>query len=277
MTTPSQAPVRYPSGVSTHYKWGPLANFGLPDPNFYQVVEDDFYGLTTADGLWTSYVTGTGAALANVAGDGGQWLFTTSSSGAGTSAIENKVAGFTLPPATYVGTGLTATNWPSKKVFFATRINITTVASTTFVAGLINQSATPSTSPTDGIFFTASSATNMTIQAYSASTQLFSVAIPAATLSSYYVNAGWVDLAFEYTRGQDVLAFVGFPLFGWQPASAWTSTTAPPANLGPVAAYRAASATPAWTPTTAVLTPALVFAGTAMTAYADFILAAKER
>jgi hypothetical protein len=283
MTVPSQVPTRFPSGVSTDNKWGPLGAYGLPNPAFYQTVFDDFYSLTTADGLWTIYTTGTGAAVANVSGDGGQWKFTTSSSGAGTVAIENDVAGFTIPPASYTGTGLTATNFPAKKLFFATRINLTAVSAQTFVAGLINQSATPSTSPTDGIFFTGSSGTNMTVQAYSSSTQTWSVSIPTAAQAPY-VAGGWMDLAFHVTRSMDVEMYVGFPMFGWVPQQAAFSSTStnsatnntlnPPA--GYVAAYRVA-VTGAWTPTTAVLTPALVFSGTAQTAYADFIFAAKER
>jgi hypothetical protein len=201
---------------------------------------------------------------------------TTSSSGAGTAAIENNVGGFILPPATYTGTGLSAIVYPSKKVFFLARINIAAVANNTWVAGLINQSATPSTSPTDGIFFTASSATNMTLQAYSSSTQLWSVAIPSAVLTLYYGNNLWLDLGFYYDRLQNVYAFVGFPMVGWVPASAWVNATQPPANNGAIAAYQT-QVSGTWTPSTLALTPAVVFSGTAQTARVDFVMAAKER
>ena len=279
MTTPSAVPVRYPSGVSTDYPWGPLANFGMQNPFFYQVLQDDLFDSLATNPQLTSVLTGTGAAVAQSAGDGGQYLLTTSTSGAGTAGIIGKVNNFFLPPATYTGTGLTATLFPSKKVFFACRINVTTVASETVYAGLI-PAATTTSLPTDGIFFQLTSATSITLTAYSGSTLQWTLTLPATALSGNiaYANAQWLDLAFFMDRLQNVYAFAGFPLFGWTPASAWTGANPAslPGPLGAIAAYQT-GVSGAWTPTPNGLTPGIIVSGTIQTAYADFIMAAKER
>lgn len=277
MTSPSQVPVRFPSGISTDYQWGPLAMYAQPNPFMYQTVFDDFLGTLAGDENASAYTTGTGATVTQVAGDGGQLLFTTSSTGAGTAGIRGPANNYYLPPALYTGTGLTATLYPSKKVFFATRINVTTIAGTTLYAGLMPQGTTTAL-PTDGIFF-AASASAIVLEAYSASTQQWSLAIPATLAGGGYANATWLDLAFYMDRLQNVYAFAGFPLFGWQPQSAWTgvnNVNATPGPLGAVAAYQT-SVSGAWTPTTAGLTYAMLATGTQQTVYTDFIFAAKER
>jgi hypothetical protein len=279
MTTPSQVPVRYPSGVTTDYQWGPLANSGAGNPFFYQTISDDFMGLVAGNENWATVTSGTGAAVAEVAGDGGQWLLTTSTAGAGTAGIKGNANNFFLPPATFSGAGLTATLYPSKKVFFLCRINVTTVASTTVYAGLV-PSTTTTALPTDGIFFALTSASAGVLQAYSASAQLWSVAIPLTTLAGgAYANAQWLDLGFYMDRSQNVYAFAGFPLVGWLPPSAWTGinnvNAAPPA-LGAVAAYQT-GVSGAWTPTVVGLTPAVIASATIQTVYMDFLMASKER
>ena len=84
-------------------------------------------------------------------------------------------------------------------------------------------------------------------------------------------------------RQQNVYAFLGYPLVGFLPAQAWSgvnNVNAQPTPKAAVAAYQSvyngAIINP-WTPTTAALTPAVIMSGTTQTAYADFILAAKER
>lgn len=282
MTAPSQVPVRYPSGVSTDQAWGPLANFGLPNPFMYQVMMDDFMGSIAGDEKFTTVVSGTGAATTSVAGDGGQWLMTTSTSGAGTAGIIGTKNTFVLPPQLYTGSGLTATLYPTKKVFFLARINVTAPTTTTGYAGLMPSTTTTGV-PTDGIFFTFTSPTNVTLNAYSASALTWSVPIPAAALSLYYTAASWLDIGFYMDRQQNVYAFLGYPLVGFLPAQAWSgvnNVNAQPTPKAAVAAYQSvyngAIINP-WTPTTAALTPAVIMSGTIQTAYADFILAAKER
>ncbi len=279
MTSPSQVPARFPSGVSLDYPWGPFARNGAGNPFFYQQVYDDFMGAVSGNDNFKSVTSGTGATVTEVAGDGGQWLLTSSSSGAGTAGVIGNIGNFVIPPATYAGTGLTAVQYVGKKVFFACRINVTTVAAATIYAGLV-PSGTTTSLPTDGIFFAITSATAGVLEAYSSSTKLWSITLPMATLSNNiaYGNAQWLDLAFEVDRGLNVSAFAGFPLFGWLPASAWTGTNnvnAAPGPLGKIAQYVTPSA--GWTPPTANLTPAVILTATALTCYVDFLYGAKER
>lgn len=283
MASPSQAPVRYPSGVSTDFPWGPFANLGMPNPFMYQYMYDDFYETVASDGFLTTVLSGTGAAAALTSGDGGQILLTTSTAGAGTSGVKGSVNNFFLPPAVFSGSGLTATLFPSKKVFFATRIAAAAVASTTIYAGLVPQ-ATTTVLPTDGLFFQLTSASNIVLTAYNASTLLWSISIPATTLAGgAYANNQWLDLAFYMDRLQNVYAFAGFPLFGWVPPSAWTgvnNVNAAPPPLGAVAAfqsvYNGAIINP-WTPTANGLTYAVIATATVQTVLTDFMFAAKER
>jgi len=292
MASPSQVPARFPSGVSTDNTWGPLAMFGQPNPFMYHTVCDDFDGASTAAGvagqasdeLWTVYTTAASGgtvvpsnALTGGNGEGGQWLFTTGVASTNIESIELAKGSFILPPA--ASTGLA---FASKKLFFMTRINVTTIATTSWTVGLVNPSATPILQPTDGLYLSSTNATNMALYAYSGSTQTWKVAIPAAVLSAYYANATWIDVGFYMDRLQNVYAMVGFPLFGWQPASAWSGTNnvnAAPVPKAAIASYQV-QVSGAWTPTTALLTPAIIVAAgsaAAATLYADFILASKER
>ncbi len=279
MTSPSQTPTRLPAGLSTDQPWGPLANFGQPNPFMYQVMDDDFFGAVSGNENWQSVTSGTGAAVAEVAGDGGQWRLTTSSSGAGTAGLLGNLGNFVIPPATYAGVaGLGGTNFPSKKLFFLARINITAPASETGWLGLMPSTTTTGT-PTDGIVFDFTNLTTIALNAYSGSTLQWTLPIPAAALTNWYAAAQWVDLGFYMDRLQNVYAFFGFPLIGFVPASAWSGTNnvnAAPPPLGAVAAYQT-SVSGAWTPTTANLTPGFIMSGTAQTAYIDCIMAAKER
>jgi hypothetical protein len=282
LTTPSQVPVRYPSGVTPDYSWGPLANCGAGNPFFYQTLYDDFFGLFTVDGPWTGVTSGTGAAIANVSGDGGQISLTGGTTVNLSAGIIGQKNTFFLPPALYTGSGLTSTLYPSKKVFFLARVNITTVNSVVGVVGLIPTTYTTGT-PTDGIFFNLTSGTAVTVTAYSASTLQWTVTIPASLLvggaSAVYGNALWVDMGFYIDRLQNVFVFFGYPLVGWVPASAWTGSnanTALPPALGAVAAYQT-GVSGTWTPTTAGLAPAAFFTGSAQVSYLDFIMASKER
>jgi hypothetical protein len=282
MTTPSQVPVRYPSGVTPDYPWGPLANCGAGNPFFYQTLYDDFFGLFTVDGPWTGVTSGTGAAISNVNGDGGQIQLVGGTTVNLSAGIIGQKNAFFLPPALYTGTSTTATLYPSKKVFFLTRLIVTVVNSAVITAGLVPTTYTTGT-PTDGIFFLLTSGTNVTLNAYSASVLQWSLPIPASLLvggaSAVYGNALWIDLGFYMDRLQNVYAFFGFPLVGWVPASAWVGSnanTATPPSLGAVAAYQT-GVSGAWTPTTLGLAPAIFLAGSAQTGNIDFIMASKER
>jgi hypothetical protein len=278
----SPVPTRFPQGVSTDWPYGPLANYGLPNPFTYHTVYDDFDDLLSASAKWLVYGANSGTvassdALTGGNGEGGQILFTTGATSGNASSIELNKATFILPPAS--STGLA---FQCKKCFFATRLWLTTPASTTFVAGLVNASATPSATITDGIYISATSLTSMNMYAYSGSTLQWTVPIPAAVLTAYYAAAKWIDIGFYMTRDQNVYAQVGFPLFGYNPQQNWSGTNnvnAAPVPKANVAAYQV-GVSGAWTPTTALLTPAIIIqtsSNAAKTAYADFIFAAKER
>lgn len=281
MTSPSQVPVRYPNGISTDYQWGPFANYGLPNPFDYQTMYDDFFEAIASDGNFTTVISGTGAAVALTSGDGGQVLLTSSTAGAGSAGVKGTVNSFFLPPALYTGTGLTATLFPSKKVFFATRVSVTTIAGTVLYAGLM-PTATTTALPTDGVFFQCLS-TGITLTAYNASVLQWTVTVPSTLPGGPYANTNWIDLAFAIDRLQNVQVFAGFPLFGWQPASAWTgvnNVNAAPGPLGAVASFiqyaNGVQINP-WTPTANGLTYGLIATGTTQTVLGDFIFASKER
>lgn len=284
MSSPSQTPQRAPAGISTDQPYGPLAFYGLPNPAFYHTVFDDFDELTTKDAKFSQQTaTGTSAALANTPGDGGQWLFTTGTAANNATTIATNQAGFILPPALYTGTGLTATNYPSKKVITAARVNITDITAGGVIFGLTNHQATPAIAGiTDGIYMQLSGTGAANLYAYSGSVLQWTVVIPAAVLALYYANAAWIDIGFEMDRLQNVYAFFGFPLVGWTPNSAWSGTNnvnAAPTPKARVAAYQV-GVSGAWTPTTVALAPTLMaysIGAASTTVYADFAFATKER
>jgi hypothetical protein len=287
MTSPSQTPVRYPSGVSTDQSFGPLADFGLPNPFLYQVMYDDFFGAFTQDQLWATLASGTGGAVAASNGDGGQVLLTNGSTTNLSSGVKGVANSFFLPPQVFSGTGLTATLFPSKKLFFLARLAIPVIAGFSFTAGLV-PSSYASGNPTDGIVVQmAAGGATMTLNAYASSVLLWSVPFPSVLLAggaqAVIANNQWFDVGFSIDRQLNVYGLLGFPLVGWVPPSAWTginNVNAQPAPKAKVCAFQSVFngqiVTP-WTPTTAGLTPAVATFGSALTSQLDFILAAKER
>jgi hypothetical protein len=289
MTAPSQSPVRYPSGVSTDQAWGPMAFFGQPNPFMYHVVYDDLDALTTAADMFSQITaTGTSASVANAVGiDGGAWLLTTGTAANNASTIASNQAGFILPPQLYTGTGLTSQVYPSKKVMFLARVNVTNVAACGVIVGLLNHQTTPTVAGiTDGIYLQITSATVANLIAISGSTVTWTVPIPAAVLSGYYANTNWIDIGFEMDRQQNVYAFFGYPLVGWLPQQAWTgvnNVNASPTPKARVAAFQSVyngTIVNAWTPTAVALAPTIMaysIGAASTTMYVDFGFAAKER
>src|SRR5277367_3820059 len=121
MTTPSQTPVRFPPGVSTDQPWGPLADYGQPNPFMYQTVFDDLFGAFANDEYWVTQASGTGSSVAPANADGGVWLLTNGTTVNLSSGFKGVANNFFLPPQLYTGSGLTSTLYPSKKVFFMAR------------------------------------------------------------------------------------------------------------------------------------------------------------
>src|ERR1700729_978676 len=183
MTSPSQVPQRSPAGYSTDQPYGPLANFGLPNPFMYQVQEDDFMETYATGGNFTSVISGTGSTVASAAGDGGIILLTNGSTVNLASGIKGGQNNIFLPPALFTGTGLTGTLFPSQKVFFLARMAIPVIAGFSFTAGLV-PSTYASGNPTDGIVIQmAAGGATMNLNAYSGSTLLWSVPFPAVLLA----------------------------------------------------------------------------------------------
>ena len=267
MSQPSPTPVRYPSGVTTDFPWGPLANCGSGNPFFYHVYSDDFDQDIVESG-YTKTTTGNGT-IALTPGDGGLALFTTNSSTPASTdicSIQLTAAGFSLTAG--------------KKQFYLTRLELSSATNAAFLAGMIQTTATPFT-VTDGIYFlkATGSLANLVLNTAIGSV-ITSLVIPvnAYTLA----NASFIDLGFYVDRNQTLYAFVGFPLVGYLPAQGTGAAT--PAIAGAVAAATVLGTVYAtginWTPTAVNLNPTLAIqSGTAAssTMTADFQMASKER
>lgn len=259
----SQPPVRTPSGGTTDQVFQPLADCGNGNFAFYHTFFDDFdqSGAATQAGVanfYTVTATGTGMSIAGTAGDGGLLLFTSSTTTTG------GIVSIQLPKASYT------INSQPKKVFFETRLKMNQFTSiTSVIAGLIQTTATPAT-VTDGVYFSFSSATNLTINS-AVGSAITSVSIP---LAAYNLAANTnIDLAFYITRLGDVLAYVDSQLVGFIPQSN-IGTTGNPQNAGAVARITAP------TLTTAVLNPTLALTTSAASTTvmtADFMQVSKER
>jgi hypothetical protein len=255
MAIPSQPPVRYPSGISFDYRWGPLADYGQPHPFSYHTWKDDFDILEAA---YTATKTGNGT-IAVAAGDGGKLLFTTNSStpaGTDVCSIQLPAAGFGRPAAS-VG----------KKIFFLCRLQLSSATNAAFNVGLIQTTATPFT-VTDGIYFTKATGAlnNLKLRSTIGSVNT-DLAIPTGAYT--LANATDIDLAFAVDRNGVIYAYVGSQLVGWLPPSSQPTGQV----RGPVG-----SLTPSIT--TANLNPTLAIqSGTAAssTMTVDFAMAAKER
>lgn len=260
---PYGVPVRYPSGVSTDLKEGPLNMLGIPHPFQPHVFADDF-DVAPDSGRYTTTVT-TAGTVAQTAGDGGLVLLTTNASTplvSDIAAIQLLVAGFKLV-AGY-------------RAWFMTRLQVSSAASAAFNVGLIQKTATPFT-VTDGIYIgkATGSAANLTAYHVIGSVVSSSVVIPtgAYTLAD---NTN-IDLALAVTRTGEVEVYVNANMVGVPP----TGTGAVNAAGIPIspATGPCARLTPAAL-TTANLVPTLALqSGTASskTMTADFLLAAKER
>ena len=272
MTAPSQTPTRFPNGVNTDFPWQPTADYGLPPPMDYHMFFDDFEVLnaynasTDTGGLYAVTLTGTSAAAAAQAGDGGSVLLTTGTASGNVTVITPRYGTFVLPTT-------------PKKVFWGARLQLSDKSATGFYAGLTNV-ATTIAGITDGIYFSkAAAATTMYLNIVSGSTSQAQIAIPAASFTAAVVNATYFDLAFYLNRSGDVIASIGQGLFGNVPQQQTLTSAGQTTGLAGQVAYRA-GVSGALTFTTANLAPMLL-ATTGATAQptmtVDFQFAAKER
>ena len=255
MAVASPLPATFVAGVSLDQPWQPLAECGADNPFFYHTFSDDFDPYRSTD--YTPTISGTGAAIAAVAGDGGIVQFTTGST-AGVISLQRGVAVYTV-------------NSQPKKVFYEARLQMSAwaTAGVTGVFGLIQTTTTPGT-VTDGVYFTLSAAGALAINSAVGSV-ITTVAIPT---SAYTLTANQpIDIAFYINRNGDVLAYVDSSLVGYITQNL-TGTAGNPNGSGPVARIVAP------TLTTAVLNPtlALIQAGTTVvTLKSDFQQVQKER
>ncbi len=248
MAQPSPVPVRYPSGVSTDFPWGPLANFGRPNPFGYHVWSDDFDGLNA---LYTVTASGAGTVAATPV-DGGALLFTTDAGASDLASIQLPIASFSYTAG--------------KKMFFLCRIQVSSASLVAFRAGLIQTTTTPFTA-VNGVFFSkvTGSAANLLLNVTASSANV-ATTIPTAAYT--FADATNIDLGWYIDRQGNVFGFVGAPLVGYLPAQFAT-------NPGPVVMVATGTTIP-----TAVMNPTLVVqAGTATvkTMTANFMMAAVER
>ncbi len=253
MAQPSPSPIRFTAGISTDYPWGPLANYGNPNPFFYETWRDDFLSVA-AD--YTQTKTGNGTIAAS-AGPGGRALFTTNSS----TPAGSDICSIQLPAAPFAFTA-------GKKAFFLCRLQLSSATNAAFRVELVQTSPTPFTA-TDGVFFdkATGSLTNLTLASVNTSTTT-SLTIPTSAYT--LANATYLDMGWYIDRAGTIYAFTGAQLVGWLPQSG-TGTTV--GSRGPCAAF-----TP--TLTSANLNPTIaVQSGTAAssTMTVDFAMVAVER
>lgn len=246
-------PVRQPSGATTDFPWGPLADCGYGNSAFYHQFFDDFDTQLGATGIYTVSKTSTGTLVHNAA-DGGTALFTTA------ATISDNVS-LQLPSASFTVGG--------KKHFYLTRLQLSDVSASAFQVGLVQTTTTPATI-TNGVVFTkANGSTNIVCQVVVSSVVTGSFTITPA-MSGIANNTNF-DLAWYLNRNGEIQVFAGAQLVGWIPESGTGSGTG---SRGCVGRF-----TPTSLPT-AVLNVTMGLqagAAAAKTMQADFHLCAKER
>src|ERR1700679_1433240 len=207
MATNSQPPVRNPSGNATDQPFGPFADCGSGNPAFYHQFFDDFDNAlgagTGTNGLYTYSRTG---PVAHTPGDGGLALFSTLV-GAGTFVQ------IQLPAADFTATS-------PQKMFFETRLQVATLTTNAWIAGLTNSNSTPfSGGITDGIYFSkAAASTTINLIVVHGGTVSATVPVPVGAITNYATATNF-DLAWYLDRHGDVRIFANNQLVGWIPHS----------------------------------------------------------
>lgn len=206
----SPTPTRGPEGFTTDWPWGPMADSGFGNPAYYHQYFDDFDNALGVAGLYTLAGTGT---VAHTAGDGGLALFSTTGVSSAFESMQLPAADFTLPQGAVAG----------KKMFYLTRLQLSDVTNSAFIAGVCDITATPFTSITDGVWFSkASGGTVLNINsAIGGVTTTTAIPTSAYTL----VNAANIDLAWYIDWYGNLNAFVNSNMVGYVPESGTGSST----------------------------------------------------
>lgn len=263
--TPSVVPVRNTSGATSDYPFGPLADSGYGNPFFYHCFADDFDNSLGATGLWT--LSGTGTAV-NTPGDGGLALLSTTAVASAFESIQLPAAGFVLPQGALAG----------KKAFFLTRLQLSDINASAFIAGLCNITGTPFTAIADGVYFQKSSGGTVLNIISAIGSVLTTTAIPLAAYSSFFANASFLDMGWYIDRLGNLNVFVGQQLVGYTSMSGTGGVNAAGVTVLPVPG-RCLQVT-GLSLSTANLAPTLAVqdgATAIKTLTVDFVTAMKER
>lgn len=188
-------PTRWPNGFTQQESYQPLGQIGVPDPFFYAYYEDDFVPYNSA--IYTATLDGGTLAQTVANGGGGRVKFTT-------ALVASDFVGLQLLAAPFLYTA-------GLKMFYAARLQVSTIANTTFIAGLCQTTATPATI-TDGIYFKyTAGGTYIQLIAVTGSTVIGTLNLPT---SSVPVNATDFDVAFIVDRKGNIVAYTGQGLWG---------------------------------------------------------------
>jgi hypothetical protein len=255
-------PTRLPNGVTQQQSYQPMGQIGVPDPFFYAYYEDDFVPYNSA--IYTATLDGGTAAQTVANGGGGRVKLTT-------AGAASDFVGLQLLAAPFLYTA-------GLKMFYGARLQVSTIANTSFIAGLCQTTATPATI-TDGIYFKfTAGGTYIQLIAVTGSTVIGTLNLPTTTVP---VNATDFDVGFYVDRRGNILAFAGQGLWGNKTQQYAYSTIQPIGRLWG-ASQSVAVGTPILTGaiTTAYLNPTLAVFTTNTTVgvlIADFQAAGTER
>lgn len=260
---------RMPYGVTNAQPWQTLGNAGFLDPSWAHVFFDDFDPYVAA----TYTVSGTGGAVAAIAGRGGLVSATTPATGADAVIIQRATATFSMQNTTAI-----EGNRPTSQVFFKIALyNTVAAASGTIITGIMDSM----TAPNNGYVIARSSTAVWTLAVYSASgTALATATMPAVTETLYQASqttGAPFELGIYVNPIGDIAAFVN-PTTGGvgnTPNVFYNGT----AGRGPVAVIPNTAYTPIAVQTT-YIAPGFAYTNTTTQAGGidiDYILAAQER
>lgn len=260
MSLPASAPpTRLTSGSTTDFPYGPLADSGMGNPFFYHNFFDDFDNtLGAVNGFYTITVNN-GGTMVHTPGDGGLALFSTTAAASSFVSAQLPAASFSLPQGAGAG----------KKFFYLTRLQLSDVVASAFIAGVINTTVTPFAAVADGIWFSKAIGSGILNINTAVGSAVVTTALPAASYA--LANATNIDLGFYIDRSGNLNIFTSANMVGFVPQSGTGAVL-------PVRGRVLQIVAPALT--TANLTPTLAINETATankTMTVDFHLAQKER
>ena len=265
------ATTRMPLGVTNAAPWQTLGNAGFLDPSWAHVFFDDFDPYVAA----TYTVSGTGGAVAAIAGRGGVVSATTPAVNSDAVIIQRATATFNVQNTTTVfGNRSTAPTW-----FKIALWNTVASASGTIITGI----ADSLTAPNNGYTIQRSSTGVWTLNMYSASGTAIATATMPTFTETFYQASQTTGLPFElgiYVNSiGDIGAFVN-PTTGPNTVGSTPNPfIAGTAGRGPVAVIpNTAYSIP--TTQTVYIAPGFAYTNTAAQAGGidiDYILAAQDR